>query len=152
MKRLTSLEEKVLLGMDIVPNIWQDANLFPPSTKEIVKWCAENGLGDEIKTEEEALKLLISIRDKIADPEDGDALSLEDEATWILSKSFTKERLMEMTAEEIVDWLQDWKYYFGFRKMEGWGDIYKRNAIAALEGSIKLGDSDYVEYISEEDA
>lgn len=148
MKKLTELEEKITLGMKIKPNMWQDPDLNPPSTEMILKWCEENDIS-EIKSESDALNILKSIEHKIADPEDQDSISIEDEATWVLSKMFTREQLLDMNEDKVIAFLQDWKYYFGFRKMEGWGDIFRDNAIDTLDGKLVLDeDDDHISYIS----
>lgn len=154
MTRLTKMEEAVLFGMHITPNMWQDPERCPPSAEAVLDWCVEHGfLEATTGAKDVAEKLLCDIQRKIADPDGADNISLEDEATWILSKTFTKDQLLGMTDEEIVRWLQDWKYYFGFRKKEGWGGIYKYNAVAAIDGRLVLSDEDEdVVYVGRRDA
>lgn len=138
MKKLTALEERILLGMKIVPNMWQDADKLPPTGHEVYHWCVEHGLRAEIHDSPAYAESLVSSILRKISSDDDDAISLEDEATWILSKTFSVDELLRMTGEEIIAWLQEWKYFRGFRKREGWGECYKNNAIAALEGDLIL--------------
>lgn len=140
MKKLTDIEEKIMLGMNIYPNLWQDNGKFPPDAKQILAWCSTHGLKKEVRSEEDAERILQAIHDKTATPDSDDGISLEDTAAWILSKSFSREQLLGMSDEEIIEWLQNWKYYFGFRKKEGWGSSYKASAIAVLDGEMELAD------------
>ena len=47
---------------------------------------------------------------------DSDSISIDNNAIYLFYTFFTEEELKNMTSEEALKWLQDWKYYFGYRK------------------------------------
>lgn len=47
-----------------------------------------------------------------------DAISLEDEAVWLLYNFFTEEDLKTHNNKFFLDWLQDFQYYNGYRKWD----------------------------------
>ena len=49
-----------------------------------------------------------------------DSISLENEAAYIFSIFFTNEELSKMNGHDALKFLQDWKYYNGFRKWSEW--------------------------------
>lgn len=51
---------------------------------------------------------------------DQDGISLEDEAPYIIYCLLTEEELDKKSDKELVEWLQDWKYYSGYRKWDEW--------------------------------
>ncbi len=59
---------------------------------------------------------LFELCNKLCNLENSDWISLEFEATYLLYTFFTPEELLEMDNTWALNWLQDFKYYFGFRK------------------------------------
>ena len=59
------------------------------------------------------------LMNELTSPECADAISLEEDAEYLLSAFFSKDELDAMRAEDALKWLQDFKYYFGYRK---WGE------------------------------
>lgn len=54
---------------------------------------------------------------KIFDTNAIDGISLEEEAAYILSVFFTWSELFQMMKDEtVLKWLQDWRYFCGYRK------------------------------------
>ena len=57
---------------------------------------------------------------------DSDSISLEMNAAYLFYCFFTKEELDKMSAEEGLAWLQDYRYFLGYRK---WSPQDARNAM-----------------------
>lgn len=109
---------------------------------------------DETGYDNLPLDLYHSIRKKFwpDDPWDGfDALSIEDVAIWVLTTYLTRVQVEKMSGVEIIEFLQDWKYYFGFRKHEGDGDLYRHLALEAFDGKLVLCDINKEIYYREVD-
>jgi len=49
---------------------------------------------------------------------DMDGISLEEEAPYIIYCLLTEEELDSKTDAELLQWLKDWKYFFGYRKAD----------------------------------
>lgn len=56
--------------------------------------------------------------EKTCNLENSDGISLEYEATYLLHTFFTPEELLEMDSAWALKWLQDFKYFLGFRKWD----------------------------------
>lgn len=56
--------------------------------------------------------------EKNLDQEDFDSISLEYVATYLLYTFFSKEDLMSMSPETGLKWLQDYRYWLGFRQWD----------------------------------
>lgn len=78
--------------------------------------------------------------------EEGDGISLENEATYLFYLFFTKEELEKMTDKEATQWLKDFQYYYGYRKWDEGNLTYVQEALEVYEGSRKfyLEDDDSV--------
>lgn len=63
-----------------------------------------------------------------------DFISLEFEATYFFYNWFTKEELENLTEEEAIKALQDWKYFGGFRKWSH-GLQYVQEALEVYNGT-----------------
>ena len=74
--------------------------------------------------------------------DDYDGISLEYVATYLFYCFFTKEELERLTDEEATKFLQDYRYYCGFRKWGGDCYPYIREAIQAHDGSIEFYDTE----------
>ena len=62
---------------------------------------------------------------------DSDGISLEYDATYLFYTFFTPEELLELEPDFALSWLQDFKYYFGYRK---WTERYiEQEIIEAIE-------------------
>lgn len=140
MKKFTDLELAIIDGLHITPQSFADDKA--PESSEIVEWCKQNGLGSSVPAEEAVAEIMDGIHRKMWEDFESDVISLEDTATWVLSHYFTIKQLEEMKPEEAEEYLRNWKYYQGYRKCEGWGNVYISNAIAYLSGEMILDETD----------
>lgn len=62
--------------------------------------------------------------------DESDAITLENDATYLFYVFFTREQLEGMDDKSATTWLKDFKYYFGYRK---WDDGNLRFVQEALE-------------------
>ena len=67
--------------------------------------------------------------------EEHDDISLEYEATYLFYLFFSKDELEELTDEKATDFLQDFQYYFGYRKWSAGNLRYVQEAIEAHNGT-----------------
>ena len=68
--------------------------------------------------------------------EEYDGISLEYDATYLLYTFFTSEELLDMDTSWALKWLQDFKYYVGYRKWdEQFVEIEIQEALAVYGGS-----------------
>lgn len=68
------------------------------------------------------------------DNNDFDGISLEYVATYLFYCFFTKEELEKLTDEEATKFLQDYRYYGGFRKWDGGNLPFAQEAIEIYNG------------------
>lgn len=74
---------------------------------------------------------LSDLYEKTCNLENSDGISLEYEATYLLYTFFSDDDLMHLDTAWALKWLQDFKYYFGYRN---WSERDVENAIyEALE-------------------
>ena len=78
---------------------------------------------------------LYDLYEKTCNLENSDSISLEYEATYLFYTFFTKEELEKLTDEEATKWIQDFKYYFGYRKWDDGNLVYVKEAIEIYEGT-----------------
>ena len=134
MKRLTDIEVKVIKHFNITATQIQmaDNDEWMPPLSVVATFCMHNGypiVYDKIS----AGLFLMNLGDKILEPED--AFSREDLAVWLLTNYFTREELEHMSYEDILKFLQDWKYFNGFRKDSVYDVmVYMYNAQAVFDG------------------
>lgn len=92
---------------------------------------------------------------KIFDIEAIDGVSLEEEAAYILSVFFTESELFQMMKDEtVLEWLQNWRYFCGYRKwVEAYACFAADEAIGILNGSKKIvtDENGYVWVVDKED-
>lgn len=140
MLKLTDVEIAVMDRFRIVPNNFNGEGALP-TPEEVRDWLVANGHPrmNRVSSGERVLK---SLKKKLWDSFEYDSLSCEDTATWVLSHYFTLEQLRAMEPEEAERFMKDWKYQFGYRKCDGWGRYYIRNAIDALTGVLVLDEKD----------
>lgn len=69
-----------------------------------------------------------------SDADDSDVISLEYAATYLLYCFFTKSELERLTNDEAIRFLQNYKYYGGFRKWDYDCSLYIKEAIDAHDG------------------
>ena len=154
MKRLTKDETMIVKGMNLKPENWTSDNVpSPPDEDEVFAWCEEHGV-PSVKTKKDAAHIMKSIEKKFfpKNPGDGfDGISLEDIAGWVLTTYLTRDDVLNMTEREVIDFLQDWKYFFGFRKCDGMAYDYKMTAIEIFDGAlVQNPKSKEIEYIDKE--
>lgn len=124
MRLLTEQEIKFLKDTHITPTViqcdeWKRtifADEMPETNSEYKKHQAGNKIFSHActKAREQYKVDLIDLYEKIM--RDQDFISLQGEAPYILYCFLTKEELEQKTCDEVLEWLRDWKYYFGFRK------------------------------------
>ena len=144
MKKLLKVEYAVLRHFDIKPTDIQmaDGMDWMPPLADVATFCMHEGYGYAAYDKVTAGLLLYNLAEKLCTSED-DYFAKVDLATWVLSHYFTKEELMKLSAKDCVKFLQDWKYYFGFRKMdESDAETYIYNAIQVLDGKWHLDEND----------
>lgn len=74
--------------------------------------------------------------------DDSDSISLEFVATYLLYCFFTKEELEALTPEAALQWLQDYRYFFGFRKWDAqYAMIEINDALMVYEGKAEFYDN-----------
>lgn len=78
---------------------------------------------------------------------DYDGISLEFVATYLLYTFFTKEQLENLTNEAAVEFLQDYRYFFGFRKWYA-GDMHYR--LPYIDEAIEIYNGERVFYVEED--
>ena len=146
MKVLTENEIKLMDGLRITPNqlngetdVYKDEDQPRPYPllEKVLDFCLHNGI-TEVHDKLSAHKFLDGLAAKLTEAED--SCSLEDTAAWVLSHYFTREQLEKMTGEEAEEYLQDWKYWCGFRKCQGWGNTYIEEACQVLDGDLVPGE------------
>jgi len=86
---------------------------------------------------------LVELYDKVCNQETSDNISLEYDATYLLYIFFTKDELLDMNTAWALKWLQDFKYYFGFRKWdEQFVEIAIEEALEVYGGSREFYEQD----------
>ena len=134
MKRFTETELAVIKQWHLTPeNIVEKMNNL--NYAEVASWCMHNGF----PTAYDKISVgcaLQSIHDKFWSDDGFDSISIEDVAAWVLTTYLTEDRVMVMSGDEIIKYLQDWKYFFGFRKHEGRGEFYRQLAFQVWDGNL----------------
>ncbi len=86
---------------------------------------------------------LIALYDKCCNDENSDGISLEYEATYLFYTFFTADELVDMDTCWALKWLQDFKYYCGYRKWdEQLVDIEINEALEIYAGTREFYDVD----------
>lgn len=154
MKKLTDIEIKIIKYFNITPTKIQEAVAaeWMPSLAEVVEFCKRDCCTyPAVHNEIEAEYFLRDLAEKILEPED--CMSKVDLATWLLTNYFTRQELEDTPYEEILEFLKDWKYFFGFRK-DDVHDVmtYVWDAQAVFDGAYILNPNGTdIEYIRKEE-
>lgn len=108
MKALTDKEIQFIKETDFTPTVIQcnEWNRTPFETVEDASAYTLYNYGFN----------LVDLLDKLFD--DCDGISGEYNATYLFYTFFTKQELMELTPEKGLKWLQDFKYFCGYRKWD----------------------------------
>lgn len=69
---------------------------------------------------------------KICNEENSDGISLEYDATYLFYTFFTEAELAELTSAAALKWLQDFKYFCGYRKWD------ENLAIAEVQEALEI--------------
>ena len=86
---------------------------------------------------------LLELYDKTCNMDNSDGISLEFEATYLFYTFFTKEELEKMSSKKGLSWLQDFKYYLGYRKWdEQYTTIEINEAIEVYNGTREFYEQD----------
>lgn len=153
MRKLTEVEYEVMRHFDITATKIQmaDGDEWMPSLADVAAFCMHQGYSYEVYDKITAGILLTKLANKITNP-DEDAFSLEDLATWLFTHYYTKQELKELPCEDAVSFLKDWKYFFGFRKLDAATVAnYIDNALAVFDGEYELcKNSDEIMYLRKE--
>ena len=145
MKRLTDMEIAIVDHFNLTPNKMAEGDW--PILTDVVQFCIHEGYGGLVWDKMSAHAILLEIEKKWLTTED-DSIALEDIATWVLSHYFSRDQLINMTGEAAERYLKEWKYFFGFRKCDGMGEVYISDAIRVLDGiEVQVDDSDEYQYI-----
>lgn len=111
MKVLTDQELKFLKETNWTPTLYQmDYKLnskLSDSEAQMLKF-RYNTMAKNYKVD------IQELYDKLT--EENDYISLEDEAVWLLYNFFTEEELKNHDNKFLLDWLQDFQYFDGYRK------------------------------------
>jgi len=79
---------------------------------------------------------LNDLYNKTCNLDSDDIISLEEEAVYLLYTFFTKDELMNLDSVHALEWLKDFKYYFGYRKWsECDAEVSVLEALEAYEGT-----------------
>ena len=74
---------------------------------------------------------LVRLYNKTCNLENNDIISLEEEATYLFYTFFTKDELVDIDNSWALNWLKDFKYYFGYRK---WTESDVENSVLEAIG------------------
>lgn len=157
MKRLTPNEIKFVKETGFTPTVYQcDQYYLTVFTDEKLELNSSTYTKDREKYSRKWYKVAKKIAKEKYDVDldafidknlniandDYDGISLEYVATYLLYCFFTKEELLKMTDEEAHTFLQDYRYYYGFRKWYGDCSSYIHEAIQAHDGLIEFYDTE----------
>lgn len=134
MRRLSDFETALVQHYNITPENISD-KMQELSYADIATWSMHNGFA-QVYDKISAAIALESIYKKFWDDNGFDSISIDDVAGWVLTTYLTEDQVMVMSSEEIISYLQNWKYYFGFRKREGNGEFYRRIAFDIWDGNL----------------
>lgn len=119
MRKLTLLEKMLVDFFDLYPNMWQDEKFVKqfeiPTDRDLRVFAEEEDIDiDEVR------EAFDSLEEKFNSEED--ALSIDDLGAWVLASKFNQDELVELAKDgkKALKVLQDWKYYYGFRKTDAW--------------------------------
>lgn len=140
MKRLSDFETALVKHYNITPENISD-KMQELSYADVATWSMHNGFA-QVYDKISAAIALESIYKKFWDEDGFDAPSLEDVAAWVLTTYLDEDTLMTMSSDEIIQYLQNWKYYAGFRKQEGNGEFYRQLAFDVWGGRLIQVDGD----------
>ena len=112
MKQLTKEEIKFVQETGFTPTVFQCNEYHRTPFKDFEEACkvAQDKYNIDL---DEFLSKNISI-----DLDDSDGISLEYVATYLFYCFFTKEELEQLTPIKALEWLQDYRYFCGFRKWD----------------------------------
>ena len=124
MEPISTREWKFLKKHDITPTVLQ-----------CDEWAKRTDFKDFTEASQYADALGIDL-DNLLERAYGhtDFISLEYEATYFFYNWFTKEELENLTEEEAIEALKDWKYFGGFRKWSR-GLQYVQEALEVYNGT-----------------
>lgn len=126
MRLLTDNEIKCLKETRITPTVIQcdewEKTIFADKFKEIEEHTESTEVADAIRKYVDYYvkeHYDIDLHDFYTDlMRDYDGISLEEEAPYVIYCLLTEEELDSKTDKELLYWLQDWKYFLGYRKAD----------------------------------
>lgn len=126
MKKFTDAEIKFVKETKFTPTVYQcgEYNKTPFKTFAEAEKVAKEKYNVDLE----------SFLDKCLDDNDSDAISLEYAATYLFYSFFTRDELMGMDIDDGLKFLQDFKYFCGFRK---WDEF---STALAIDDAIRIYD------------
>lgn len=106
MRQLTDNEIKFIKETHFTPTVFQCDEYVKTSFKNLAE--AEKAAKEDYAVDLTALYN--------ACVEECDGISLEYEATYLFHTFFTRDELVNLTPEKALQFLQDFQYFFGYRK------------------------------------
>lgn len=141
MVKLTPNETALVKAFNIVPEDWMSYSCAPARKWDyaaMCQWAIANGM-PELGYYRAMNKMIKNLYQKFFDDEGFDGMALDDIAIWVLSNYLYKWQLEDMDSTKVLEFLQSWKYFFGFRKWEKQeADIAKHYALRVMDGTYIL--------------
>lgn len=126
MKRLTENEINFIKETGVTPTVMQCDEWYRSqcSNYDDAEKLAYSKYGVDLN------KLFDNLIDR-----DYDIISLENDATYLLYIFLTRKELENMSKDKILEWLQDFKYFCGYRKYDVYAaDINRYEALEVYKG------------------
>ena len=161
MKQLTDKEIKFVKETGFTPTVWQcsewnrtiftdekfncSGHSFKDRDEYNDKWFS---VASDYAKEKYGFDLTTFLNKNLGiDLNDSDGISIEFVATYLLYCFFTKEELENLSNQKALDFLQDYRYYFGFRK---WyvGDMHYR--MPYIDEAIEVYNGERVFYLQDD--
>lgn len=134
MKLLTKDEVRFIKETGFTPTVFQ-CDEYMKRTYKKPYWIDSFAEAQNIAREDFNIDLEVLLDKTIGDDlDDSDSISLEETAVYLFYTFFTKAELEKLTDEEATKFLQDFRYFYGYRKWDGGNLSYVYDAIEAKEG------------------
>ncbi len=139
MKQLTAQEIKFVKETGVTPTVFQ-CNEYKKRTYKDPYWIDSYAEAQNIAREDFNIDLDQFLDKNLnIDNDDFDGISLEFVATYLFYCFFSKEELERLNPQKGLEWLQDYRYYSGFRKWDETLTCIEINeAIEAHDGERKF--------------
>jgi len=144
MKKLTNQEIKFIKETGWTPTLVQ----MSYSTQELNKtpykgFDPEDAANKYFELAEKFGVDLNNLYNKACNSANSDNISLEFDATYLFYTFFTPDELLDLDTQWALQWLQDFKYFFGYRKWdEQYVEIEIQEALEIYGGSREFYEQD----------